>query len=351
MKTVGGHGSRDSAPMSAAERQSARDGADGAIDRRSFLGTLPGAAVVASGLPGLGRVWPGAEGWPAGNAGHPGRDGGGSRNRAAAASGAPPRGTASQAPSAIGVQLYTVRSVMATDPEGTLAAIADIGYEEVELAGLYGMSVREMRARLDAVGLAATSSHHSVEEVRGSWEATLEAAVALGQRLVVVPALPVAERDGEALRRVADDFNRAGEAARAAGLRFGYHNHDWEMRPGADGVRPIDLLLDRTDPELVDWQMDIFWTVHGGADPMADLNARAGRVTSVHIKDRTATGDMVDVGAGVIDFRTVLARAGALGLLHQYVEHDQPGDPIESVRASYRTLAAMVPAGAEGQSA
>jgi sugar phosphate isomerase/epimerase len=249
------------------------------------------------------------------------------------------------------VQLYTVRSVMASDPDGTLAAIAAIGYEEVELAGLYGMSAREMKARLDAAGLAATSSHQSVEEVRGSWGATLEAAVALGQRLVVVPALPAAERDPEALRRVADDFNRAGEAARAAGLRFGYHNHDWEMRPGAGGVRPIDLLLDRTDPDLVDWQMDIFWTVHGGADPMAELDARAGRVTSVHVKDRTAAGDMVDVGAGVIDFRTVLARAGELGLLHQYVEHDQPGDPIESVRASHRALAAMVPAGAEGRSA
>ena len=304
--------SRGPGPMSAGERRPARTGVDNTIDRRSFLGALPGAAVVAGGLPGPGRVWPGA---------------------------------ASQVPSAIGVQLYTVRAVMASDPDGTLAAIAAIGYAEVELAGLYGMSAREMKARLDAVGLAATSSHHSVEEVRGSWAATLEAAVALGQRLVVVPSIPVAERDGEALRRIADDFNRAGDAARATGLRFGYHNHDWEMRPGADGVRPIDLLLDRTEPELVDWQMDIFWTVHGGADPMAELDARAGRVTSVHVKDRTAAGEMADVGAGVIDFRTVLARAGELGLLHQYVEHDQPGDPIESVRASYRALAAVVAAG------
>ena len=307
--------SRGPGPTSAGERRPARTGVDNTIDRRSFLGALPGAAVVAGGLPGPGRVWPGA---------------------------------ASQVPSAIGVQLYTVRAVMASDPDGTLAAIAAIGYAEVELAGLYGMSAREMKARLDAVGLAATSSHHSVEEVRGSWAATLEAAVALGQRLVVVPSIPVAERGGEALRRIADDFNRAGDAARATGLRFGYHNHDWEMRPGADGVRPIDLLLDRTEPELVDWQMDIFWTVHGGADPTAELDARAGRVTSVHVKDRTAAGEMADVGAGVIDFQPVLARAGELGLLHQYVEHDQPGDPIESVRASYRALAAVVAAGTGG---
>ncbi len=310
--------------------------AGGMLDRRRFLGALPGAVVVAGGLPGLGRFEARAEGWPVGNVGHPGSDDG---------------GPALQVPSAIGVQLYTVRSVMTGDPDGTLATIAEIGYEEVELAGLYGMSAREMKARLDAVGLAATSSHHSVEEVRGSWEAILDAAVALGQSLVVVPALPVAERDGEALRRVTDDFNRAGEAARAAGLRFGYHNHDWEMHPDVDGVRPIDLLLDRTDPELVDWQMDIFWVVHAGADPMAELDARAGRVTSFHVKDRTAAGEMADVGAGVIDFRPVLARAGELGLLHQYVEHDQPGDPIESVRASYRALRDIVPSGAEDRSA
>ncbi len=308
-------------------------GAGGTLDRRSFLGTLPGVAVVA-GIR-VGRRDDRANPYVT----------------SGLAQGTRARGWGSRAPSAIGLQLYTVRSVMTSDPDGTLAAIAAIGYEEVELAGLYGMSAREMKARLDAVGLAATSSHHSVEEVRSGWEATLEAAVALGQRLVVVPALPVAERDGEALRRVADDFNRAGEAARAAGLRFGYHNHDWEMRPGADGVRPIDLLLDRTDPVLVDWQMDIFWVVHGGADPMAELDARVGRVRSVHVKDRTPAGEMVDVGAGVIDFRTVLARAGELGLLHQYVEHDQPGDPIESVRASYRALRDIVPSGAQDRSA
>lgn len=330
-------GSGDSGPMSVAGRRQNRDGRGAGMDRRSFLGALPGAAVIVGGLAET-RAGPSdARDNPYVTSGLAGET--------------PPRGRGPRAPSAVGVQLYTARSVMTSDPDGTLAAIAEIGYEEVELAGLYGMSAMEMRARLDAAGLAATSSHHSVEEVRGGWEATLEAAVALGQRLVVVPALPVAERDGETLLRVADDFNRAGEAARAAGLRFGYHNHDWEMRPGSDGVRPIDLLLERTDPELVDWQMDIFWTVHGGADPMAELDARPGRVTSVHVKDRTAAGEMVDVGAGVIDFRTVLARAGELGLLHQYVEHDQPGDPIESVRASYRALSAMVPAGSEDHAA
>ncbi len=315
-----------------------------ALDRRSFLGALPGAVAAMGGLPGPGRTraWPAAERLGTADADEADR-------RRPAARGPDASGDPFPAPDAIGVQLYTVRAAMAGDPDGTLAALAEIGYEEVELAGLHGMSVRGMKDRLDAAGLAATSSHQSLEEVRGDWAATLEAAARLDQRLVVVPSIPVAERGGEALRRIADDFNRAGEAARAAGLRFGYHNHDWEMRPGADGARAIDLLLDRTDPDAVDWQMDVFWTVHGGADPIAELEKRAGRVTSVHAKDRTADGEMADVGAGAIDFRSILARAGAQGLAHRYVEHDEPADPMASVRASYRALRAIASAPRSGE--
>jgi sugar phosphate isomerase/epimerase len=160
---------------------------------------------------------------------------------------------------------------------------------------------------------------------------------------VVVPSVPAAERTPEGLRRLADDFDRAGEAARAAGLRFGYHNHDWEHRALADGTVPIDLLLERSDPAVVDWQMDIFWTVHGGADPERYLDETAGRVTSVHVKDRSPDGRMVDVGAGVIDFAALLPLAERHGLLHAFVEHDQPGDdPIASVRRSYEHLSAVL---------
>lgn len=109
----------------------------------------------------------------------------------------------------------------------------------------------------------------------------------------------------------------------------------------ADGRRPIDLLLDRADAGLVDWQMDIFWTVHGGADPMVMLEERGERVTSVHVKDRTADGTMVDVGEGVIDFPAILS--SAMGLRHAYVEHDTPGDAVESVRRSYDHLASLNP--------
>ncbi len=278
------------------------------MDRRGFLGALPATALALRGLPGADPI------------------------RSAAA---PARFLTLDV---IGVQLYTVRSLMASDPDGTLAQIAAIGYRAVEFAGLYGLTPREMRGKLDALGLRAVSSHQSVQEVRGRWDQVLEGAQELGQRLIVVPSIPGRERTADGLRRIADDFNRAGEAARSAGLRFGYHNHSWEFAPWDDGTVPIDLLLERCDAELVDWQVDLFWVVDGGGDPLAYIEANGARVTSVHVKDRTASGDMVAVGDGVIDFETILRRAEELGTEYAFVEHDSPRDPLESVRRSYRYL-------------
>lgn len=242
-----------------------------------------------------------------------------------------------------GVQLYTLRDVMADRPEETLEALAEIGYAEVELAGLYGRSPAEMRSMLDAVGLRAASSHHGLDEVRDDWERTLDGALILGQRLIVVPSIPGGERSPGALRRVADDFDRAAETAARVDLRFGYHNHDWEFEPAADGTVPMDLLLDLTDPRLVDWQMDVFWTVHGGADPIAAIEARSGRVTSLHLKDRTPDGTMVAVGEGAIDFGSIVTAAETAGLRHAFVEHDRPEDSLDSVRRSFAGLRRLEP--------
>ena len=242
---------------------------------------------------------------------------------------------------ALGVQMYTLRSLLSEDPDATLASVAQVGYTEVEFAGLYGNTPREMRRKLDAVGLRCVSSHHGVNEIRGDWARFVEGAQELGQTLVVVPSIPVGEQTSEGIRRVADDFNRAAEVARSGGLRFGYHNHAWEFASLPDGMLMIDLLLERTDAALVDWQMDIFWTVQGGGNPMAYLDEHAGRVTTVHVKDRTADGQMVDVGRGVIDFASILPKAETQGLLHALVEHDTPGDPIASIRYSYASLRAL----------
>ena len=288
----------------------------GALDRRAFLRALPVAALGGSAL-----AVP--------------------RAARAVSDRRDPWGDERPPLETIGVQLYTVRDRMSEDVEGTLGRVAAVGYREVEFAGLYGRAPSDVRATLDAHGLRGVSSHHSLAEVRGAWERTIEAAVTLGQELIVVPSIPQPERTAEGLRRIADDFDRAAATARSAGLRFGYHNHAWELEPLPDGVRPMDLLLERTDPSLVDWQMDIFWTVHGGADPARYLREHAGRVTSVHVKDRSRDGRMVDVGAGVIDFATLLPLAERLGLRHVFVEHDSPDDSLASIRRSYEHLSAL----------
>ncbi len=241
----------------------------------------------------------------------------------------------------IGIQLYTLRAPLSEDVAGTLAQVAEIGYQTVEFAGLYGLTPGEMRTTMDAVGLRAVSSHAGVSDIRGDWASFLEGAQQLGQDFIFVPSIPESERTPEGLRKLAEDFNQAGEIAGSGGLHFGYHNHAWEFAALPDGTVPMDLLLERTEPRLVDWQMDIFWVVDGGGDPMAYLESQAGRVTSVHVKDRTPDGRMVDVGKGVIDFATILPRAEELGMLHAFVEHDTPDAPIESVRYSFNALSAL----------
>jgi len=236
-----------------------------------------------------------------------------------------------------GLQLYTVRDAMATDVDGTLAALASIGYREVELAGTYGLTPAQFRTRLDNAGLRAVSGHVDLSDVRGEWQRTLDGAAELGQELIVIPWLPEDVRDADSLRAVADDFNRAGEASAQMGLRLGYHNHEFEFE-STGGVTHMAVLLDETDPALVDWQMDIYWTVHAGQDPLDWLNRYSGRVTSVHIKDRTPDGAMVDVGDGVIDFSTILRAAEPQGLRYGFIEHDFPEDPVASVRRSFEYM-------------
>lgn len=245
-----------------------------------------------------------------------------------------------------GVQLYTVRGAMADDVRGTLEAVAEMGYGEVEFAGLFGLSAREMRGLLGSVGLRAASSHVGMEVIRGDWDATLDAAAALGQDLIVLPSLPSDVRTADSLRALAGELSRAGEAATARGLHLGFHNHDFEVTPlgpeaGGDGTwasRPLDILLANSDPEHLSFQLDLFWTVQGAADPEAYFADYPGRFLSVHVKDRTEDGQMVDVGAGVMDFRRLLAAGEAAGVRHAFVEHDRPAQPLESIRASIRHL-------------
>jgi sugar phosphate isomerase/epimerase len=246
----------------------------------------------------------------------------------------------------LGLQLYTVRAPLRRDFEGTLAAVAAAGYAEVEFAGYHGHAPAEVRRLLERHGLAAPASHVPWDRTGADWAAALAEAAAVGHRYAIVPWLPESARgDADGWRRTAERLDRAGRAARAAGLRFGYHNHDFELRPLADGSLPLDLLMDATDPAHVVFELDLYWLVRAGQDPAAWLARRADRVELLHVKDSAGPPDhrMVDVGAGTIDFATLLPAAVERGVRHLFVEHDDPADPLASMRASARALQRVLP--------
>ena len=238
----------------------------------------------------------------------------------------------------IGVQLYTVRSLLAKDFEGTLASLARIGYREVEFAGLYDRAPADIHAILEREGLMAPAGHYPLEALRDDPNRTLDTAAELGHRYVVVAWLAEADRNSaDALRRTADTFNRIGGAAAARDLRFAYHNHDFEFRPVGNEL-PFDVLLAETDPGLVWYEMDLFWITKGGKDPLDYFARHPGRFPLVHVKDMAAGEKMVDVGAGAIDWPRLFARRAQAGIEHYFVEHDEPGDPLASVTTSFEYL-------------
>ncbi|HKO16903.1 MAG TPA: sugar phosphate isomerase/epimerase [Gemmatimonadaceae bacterium] len=245
----------------------------------------------------------------------------------------------------IGLQLYTVRDAMQRDLPGTLSRVAMTGYQEVEFAGYFGRKPAELRALLAQSGLLAPSSHVGYPELGDSWARTVNDAKVIGCQYVTVPWIDEKNRTtADGLRRVADTFNQAAAQAKAQGLAFAYHNHDFEFKP-VEGVLPFDLLLERTDPTLVKFEMDIYWVTKGGADPLAYLAKYPTRFTMVHAKDATAAPEraMVDVGSGTINFRRIFAEDANRGgyIQHVFVEHDQPADPMASIRNSYEYLSKL----------
>jgi sugar phosphate isomerase/epimerase len=248
---------------------------------------------------------------------------------------------------AIGVQLYTVRDLMARDLPGTLAALAAIGYTEVEFAGYFGQEPAQLRTLLARLGLSAPGVHQPIDALRNTLDAVLSAAEALEHRYIVCPWLAESERTADGYRRLAADLDRIGKACRDRGFQLGYHNHEFEFDPGVfPGTTPYDVLLAETDPELVVMELDLFWITRGGRDPLSYFERYPGRFPLWHVKDmRDVAGaqEMVSVGQGDIDFARLFAAGERAGLKHLFVEHDNPADPLASVRASYEHLKRILP--------
>lgn len=241
----------------------------------------------------------------------------------------------------IGVQLYTVRERMRRSVPETLRAVAELGYREVETHDLFGLSPERFRAELDRVGLVSPAGHVPLQEIRENPGATLGAARTLGQRWVIVPWIDEAQRTPDGYRELAEALNRFGAASRDRGIRAGYHNHEFEFLPLEGGISGFDLLLAETDPALVDFELDLFWAVKGGSDPLTLFQQHPGRFPLCHVKDMADIGGeqrMVAVGQGEIDFARIFGQGEQAGLRHFFVEHDNPPDSLASLRTSIEHL-------------
>jgi sugar phosphate isomerase/epimerase len=170
---------------------------------------------------------------------------------------------------------------------------------------------------------------------------SLESAIALGQRNLVLPAL---SRDNfQNLDQVANNIellNQAGDLCAKEGVTFGYHNHNWELAP-LDGAIPYDLMLQQTNPETVNFQLDAYWITKGGGDLFAYLERFPGRFATCHMKDIDDQGDFADVGDGLIDFPRFTREALAQGAQYFFVERDNPPDPQASIQRSFDYLQQM----------
>jgi sugar phosphate isomerase/epimerase len=274
-----------------------------------------------------------------------------------------------KAPATLGVQLYTVRTLIEKELEATLKAIADIGYKEVEVVR---STLAQVGPAARRAGLSPISIHVDTPLVTGNWDAwkfargsvpadydmaaVIRDAQAVGARYLVLPYLMAAERAGGVAfyTQLAETLNRVGEQVTKAGLTFCYHNHGFEFEPFPDGRRPLDMLMAATKPELVKLELDVFWVSVAGADPVKVIEQYKGRVPLLHLKDKakgapTETQEskvppttFTPVGSGAVDFPAVLKAAAAAGVEHYFVEQDHAqGSPIDALRTSYAYLRSL----------
>ncbi len=236
----------------------------------------------------------------------------------------------------IGLQLYTVRAAMAKDLGGTLAAIAAAGITELEFAGYYNQSAQWWRDTMRTHGMTSPSTHIGLPKTDAEWAAHFAMSTAMGQRWVIVPSVGSEFRTPDGYKRLADRLNSGGALAKAAGLRMGYHNHDFEFRALDSGTDGLSILLTNTDPSLVDFELDLYWAVKAGQDPLALINAHPSRFVCCHVKDAGPAPEraMMNVGSGTINFKQILKAGRKHGLKHWFIEHDAPADPLASIAAS-----------------
>jgi sugar phosphate isomerase/epimerase len=250
----------------------------------------------------------------------------------------------------IGLQIYSVRNQLKEDLKGTLKQIAKIGYKWIELADyrngkFYDKSPADFKKLVNDLGMEIISSHTGVEIKgvgMGNPEKIANAHAELGAKYVIKPRLAEERRvSADSYKEVAEELNKIGEIMKSRGLKFGYHNHDFEFE-SVDGSIPYDILLSETDKELVTFEIDLYWIKKAGKNAIDYFNKYPGRFELYHIKDMDNTEEsyFTEVGTGIINFEELFACKNIAGMKYFFIEQDNYRNytPLESIKISFDYL-------------
>jgi sugar phosphate isomerase/epimerase len=257
----------------------------------------------------------------------------------------------------VGLQLYTIRDAMAADVKGSLQKLSELGYKNLELANyadgkFYGYVPAEFKKMVADLGMEVLSSHTQVEAAGITLDNAKKMAddhAALGVKYCVQPWINEPDRNIETYKKMIADWNQVGKIMKSVGIQFGYHNHNFEFAT-VDGVVPYyDIFLKEMDADLITMELDLFWASKAGQDPVEMFNKYPGRFQLLHLKDmyhkqapffEVIKDDISPVGAGVIDFKRILAAKEIAGMKHHFVEDDNQGNgkPFEALEISINNL-------------
>lgn len=241
----------------------------------------------------------------------------------------------------IGLQLYTVRSDLEKNFEGTLRQVAALGIKEVEFAGYFEQKPAQIKELLKSLKLTSPSAHIDTETLRTGLTKAIEAAKTIGHQYLILGYLPEEERKSlDDYKKLIELLNKAGEKCLEADLQFAYHNHDFEFKT-LEGKTPYDLILAETEAEKVKMELDLYWINKAGFEPLSYFEKYPKRFPLVHVKDmdNTPQKSFTEVGRGVVDFKKIFSKADVAGIRHYFIEQDEtPAEPIESIKISMKYL-------------
>jgi sugar phosphate isomerase/epimerase len=242
----------------------------------------------------------------------------------------------------IALQLYSVRGDTERDMLGTLEKVAGMGYTGVEFAGFGDIPAKKMKAELEKLGLKAVASHTRIQLLKEKLDEAIEYNLEIGSKYIICPSNKYEAR--EDFLQTARLLDEVGEKCRAAGLRLGYHNHDFEFKT-YDGEYGLDILFRNTKPDNLAAEIDSGWAFYAGVDPAEYIGGYRGRCPLVHVKDFLTRGErsFTEIGSGIVDIGAVIRAAEAAGAEWLIVEQDASSRPmLESVKICFDNLSKLL---------